>query len=33
MKKKEGTFASHQKEGLFGKVQNATLWMMLGSSL
>ncbi|CAM6069158.1 unnamed protein product [Sphagnum tenellum] len=31
--KKEGTLASHQKEGLFGKVRNASLWMMLGSLL
>jgi hypothetical protein len=33
MKMEEGTLASRQKVGLFGKVQNVSLWMMLGCSL
>jgi hypothetical protein len=31
MKKKEGTFASHQKVSVFGKVWNVSLWMMAAS--
>jgi hypothetical protein len=33
MKTKEGTLASHRKVGLFGEVQNVSLWMMLDCSL
>jgi hypothetical protein len=33
MKIKERIPESHQKVGLFSKVQNVTLWMMLGCSL
>jgi hypothetical protein len=33
MKMIEGTLTSHQKVGLFGEMQNVSLWMMLGCSL
>jgi hypothetical protein len=33
MKMKEKSLASYQKVGLFTKVRNVKLWMMLGCSL
>ncbi len=33
MKTEEGAPTSHQKVGLFGKVRNVSLWMMLGCLL